>query len=561
MRTFRLIAILVAVLGFCSLAQAKRDPIEAFKKAVERCTLNQRGTRSFHLRAVIEPSYPYYSRQGRRSGVVEIWWVSPTEWRQEVRSPGFHQITIVNYGAEWQKTEGSYYPEWLRETAVALIEPIPHLDQVLNKLREAEVTSERGMIQFSWTITSTDGTVESEVGAGLGINTSTDLIAFGGGLGWDGEFLDYDNFHGRMVARVVHVGEPEVTATVMKLEELKDVAPGFFDVEKKGGDTQLLRTVVVDETRLRENLLPMQPVEWPPVKDGPLEGIASAQVAVDRNGSVREVTSIVVANPALKDSTARAIAKMQFKPYLQDGVPVQVVARITLPFKTVRPSPPEKFESPSMYFERARNLSFPPTVAGAPCILRARFQMKTAAGNGEEGHYVNTWISANQWRQEATIGASRYILTQSGEQRYELAEGPDEKLLRLVFALMVPIPEPDAIAGPHWRIKRETVDEVSTIRLLAGTEHPDGTPDNAVGFWFDANGRLVRTYFEGIDARRSEFEYFSGVEIADHIRVTYKDTLASSIRVTQMLRAVEPLPSIFELPGHELVRKASTEVR
>jgi len=30
----------------------------------------------------------------------------------------------VNSGREWQKNEGEYFPEWLRETSVALIEPV-----------------------------------------------------------------------------------------------------------------------------------------------------------------------------------------------------------------------------------------------------------------------------------------------------------------------------------------------------------------------------------------------------------------------------------------------------
>jgi len=62
-----------------------------------------------------------------------------------------------------------------------------------------------------------------------------------------------------------------VTAKVTTLEDLRDIPPGIFDAEAAGGDVPLLRTAEVEETLLRKNLLPMEPVEWPAPKDGPLE--------------------------------------------------------------------------------------------------------------------------------------------------------------------------------------------------------------------------------------------------------------------------------------------------
>src|SRR4029077_10293645 len=106
----------------------RADDVGAVKKAVERSTLNQPGTKPFHLKAALAPSRERDKDSGR-SGEVEIWWASPTQWKHEVRSPEFHQIDIVNGSHEWQKSDGEYFPEWLREVAVALIEPVPLLDQ------------------------------------------------------------------------------------------------------------------------------------------------------------------------------------------------------------------------------------------------------------------------------------------------------------------------------------------------------------------------------------------------------------------------------------------------
>ncbi len=127
MRAYRLIAVLVAVLaiavGMSASDDAEKDA-KTVKKAVERSTLDQPGTKPFHLKAVLTPSFERDKDSGR-TGEVEIWWTSPTQYRRELRSPEFHQISIVNNGKEWQKNEGDYFPEWLREVAVELIDPIP----------------------------------------------------------------------------------------------------------------------------------------------------------------------------------------------------------------------------------------------------------------------------------------------------------------------------------------------------------------------------------------------------------------------------------------------------
>jgi len=223
--TARVMVMLVGVLGLIASGRAD-DSEKLVKKAVERSTLNHAGTKPFHLRAVLAPSFER-DRGSNRTGEVEIWWASPTQWRREVRSPEFHQIAIVNGGREWQKNEGEYFPEWLRETSMALIEPVPLLNEALKQVKDAEVKRLMGSTYFSWTMMSTDGKVEKGMGAGLAVKDSTGLLLYGGGLGWGGSYKDYKNFHDRMVAQTVSVGSPEVTAKVTTLEDLRDIPPDF----------------------------------------------------------------------------------------------------------------------------------------------------------------------------------------------------------------------------------------------------------------------------------------------------------------------------------------------
>lgn len=154
------------------------------RKVVERSTLDQQGTKPFHLKAVLTPSHP--DRGADRTGEVEIWWASPTKWKREVRSPDFHQIAIANGKHEWQKNEGDYFPEWLREIAVELINPVPALDEVVRELKGANVKSLGGNTYFQWTAYSTDGQVKGGMGGGISITNRTGLLFTANGTGWDG---------------------------------------------------------------------------------------------------------------------------------------------------------------------------------------------------------------------------------------------------------------------------------------------------------------------------------------------------------------------------------------
>jgi hypothetical protein len=564
MQIRNLLKIATVLLASLTLSTSVRadDSEKLVRKAVGRSTLNQSGTKPFHLKAVLAPSLER-DRSSNRTGEVEIWWASPTQWKREVRSPEFHQIALRNGEREWQKSEGDYFPEWLREISVALIEPVPQLDKVLESVQDADVKRLLGSTYLSWIMISTNGSVEKGMGAGIAITDNTGLLMDGYGLGWGGAYKDYKSFHNREVARTVSVGSPEVTAKVSTLEDLRDIPQGLFDAPANGSDAPLLRTILVDEPTLRKNLVPTDAIMWPPLKDGPLEGAVTTKIVVDREGKVREIGSIVSDNPGLSETAGKAIAAMRFKPYLQDGVPVQVVSRATLSFKTVRPEGAETFDSARTYFERGRHVSFPAAGNGQAYVLHATFQVRVAAGSIQDGQYVDTWKSDGEWRREATIGNSRFVRARHGDTRYLLSEGPDAKLLQLVLRIVEPIPAIDTFVESDWRIKRDTVDGVKTIRVLAGYESPEGNldPQQARGYWFDEHGNLVKTFFQGIETQRSNFEEFNGAQIAHVTKVLRVGSVGMVIRITEMSAAGIVPEDTFTLRGHEWKRAFTDEVR
>lgn len=308
--------------------------------------------------------------------------------------------------------------------------------------------------------------------------------------------------------------------------------------------------------------MPEEPWTWPPLHDGVLEGNVTTEIVVDREGKVREFGPIVSENSAINEAGRQRILAMRFKPFLVNGVPAQAMSQIMLPFKTVRPSGVETFESARAYFEHGRRVGFPAFGNGKPYELRAEFDTRGKDG-ADKGHYEDTWLSESQWRREATIGKSRYVRSRNGDKTYQLAEGPDVPLLQLVLRVLEPIPATDTFFESDWRIKRDSIGDTQAIRVLAGYESPEGKldPEQARGYWFNNAGLLLRTYFNGIETQRFDFKDFGGVNIAHHLDVLKDENLVMQIEVTELAPAGDVSPQTFELKGHSWQRAFTSEVR
>jgi hypothetical protein len=551
---------LAAVLTCPNPAHAE-DWTSRVKKAVEHSTLDQPGTKPFHLKASIAPTYERDKASGR-TGEIEIWWISPTKWKRDVHSAEFHQVEIVDSGHDWQKNEGDYFPEWLRETAIEVIRPVPPLDDVLAHVKAAEVKNLFGrQINIDWITNTGTAEVHNIRRSGIALNGSTEELLYANGFGWGGEFKDYQSFHGRTVARTVNVHN--VTAKIVTLEDLGNMPPDFFNAEATGGEAQPLQTMLIDEPTLRKNLIPADPITWPPLQDGPLQGNVTTDVVIDRQGKVRDVSNIICENNALADAGRERILAMRFTPFVVDGVPVQVMSQITVPFKTVRPAGTETFDSARVYFEKGRRVGFPAGGAGTPYILRAEFTAKAKSGGVEKGRYEDTWLSATQWRREAWFDGNHYVRARNGEKLYQWTEGSDASLLQFVFRTMEPIPATDTFQEGDWRIKRDSVDDIRAVRVLAGYESPEGKldPEQARGYWFDDSGQLVKTFLNDIETRRSMFEDFHGVQVAHRIDVLHEGRLAMRINVTEITSPGNVSEEIFEVKGHSWQRAFTSEVR
>lgn len=554
--------LLLAFLLHLSLASHAEDNISRIRKAVMQNTLAQPGTPPFHLKAVVAPSFER-DKDSNRTGTIEIWWSSPTQWKREMIAPGFHLTEILNESRHWQHTEGSYFPEWLREITLALIQPVPVLDEAL--IRNAETRSILGTTHFSWMEFSENGSTKKAMGAGLALD-NREFLSYGSGFGWGFQNKNYASFHNRLIAREVANGGlgPEVTAKIVALEDLSSVSSssGLFDTTRPDSDSNPLRTTPIDESILRKNLQTTATPTWPSLKDGPLEGALTTEIIVDRDGNVRDIGTLVSDNPGLDESARAYILSLRFQPHLIDGEPVQVLSQITLPFKISRPAGVETFDSARNYFERSRKLTSP--AAGAvttPYILHATFE--TATQNGvQQGQYTDTWLSASQWCREATLDKSRFARCHNGDRWYLLSQGDHAQILQIVLKAIEPLPTIDTFVESDWRIDRQVVDGASLIRIASGHESADGVLDpQSRGIWIDANGLPIRCHFRGLDVINSQFKDFDGVQVARQVRIFAKGKLALQIHVIQVESPVDLSAAVFTLSGHDWKREFTDESR
>jgi len=554
------IAIFFALLGAMT-AQAN-DLTKLVKKAVEESTLNQPGTKPFHLKAEFAPSFER-DNETHRTGVIEIWWESPTQWRREVRSSQFNQITVEDGEKIWQKNDGDYFPHWLSELAVAIVRPLPlPMDVLLQRVKTAEVRHIFGQTNIDWDSISGPGDARSNGKGYLALTDNTGLLSYTGGPGWNGQYHDFKDFHGRKIARTIASGFLELTAKVSVLEELGPTPNGFFDANAPGGDALAIDSVYLDEAELSKNLLPGNPIVWPPLTDGPLEGVVWTEVEVDRTGKIRDIHRPISDNPGLEVAADQIFRAMRFQPFLRNGLPVQAIGRVSLRFKTVRPPGVEAFDSARNYFERGRKASFLSAGASAPYILRAEFQAGTHDGV-QTGRYVDTWMSATEWKREAWIGSSHLVRTMTGEKNYLISEGPNAALLRLVMGFIEPIPSVETMTESDWRIKRETINGTKTIRVFRGPEGPNGEldPGYSNGYWFDEQGRLVKSYTQGFEINQLNVEAYNGVDLARQIDVLQGGKLVMRVVVKEIGPTDAEAAKDFKLKGHESQHIFTAETR
>jgi hypothetical protein len=372
------------------MAQIKRTSVpigDAVDTALKQTLLTGEDGRSFHLKVLVsEPE----NKQSPYQGTIEEWWNSPEKWRREVVVKGGMRQTIVFVdGKKTEKDEGDYFPLWMRDFEMAVVEPLPDLAPwKATGMTIDQVTMPNGARSDAC------ARAQSKLGTGDRATDAFSVLCFdpGGRLKsfvtprFSMEFNDYRKFGDKQVARHL-VDSPEPGTTLVGEVEIDDgrktITDSLFTPLASADDR--FRTIPLSSAQLERITANALPVAWPPVSSGNLRGRLAMYISVDSTGQVREAWPLNSDNAGLEDPARDQVRQWKIKPLVDSaGSPVQVDGGLGFSFETAIGNP-----VPVLTDEEARKLAthvvepeFPPNLLQKG----ARYRIRIAVN--EEGKFT-----------------------------------------------------------------------------------------------------------------------------------------------------------------------------
>ncbi len=330
-----MLRIILLSMVLVSSSLAKDSVSDLPRKAIEKSQLTLPGSHPFHLKATV---YESTNRENDSfNATIEEYWVAPDKWARTVTSKDFSETLIVNGDKADQKISGDYYPAWLRNLVEAIFEPGARLngvDMAASGDNPRIVDPRKPSTQFCRRFSFRAGIPPS--------NNVFSSFCFDNGLlesaatpGYHATYHDYKNFGEKKVARRISEymkpGE-ELEARIEVLDELDAAAS---DQKFAISDPVVpLRTIDIDEAKLRSMVATSSEISWPTIKDGKPVGVLSLRVFLDRAGRVREVFALNSDNPFMTEAASQAVRTWQFKPASSKGEPVQISSILTFSYQT-----------------------------------------------------------------------------------------------------------------------------------------------------------------------------------------------------------------------------------
>jgi hypothetical protein len=537
--------------GFCffallllATAAHAADDSEVFRQVLARAsrisTLALPGAAPFHLKLSAQETYhhlPEYSAK------IEVWWTSPEKWRREVPAAAFTQTAVRDGQRYFESNSADYLPFWLHELLQESVDPIPQ-DELLQEQVEltkqgcaewqAPYEKEKETVSVHHSVCfNADGTLRQ-------LFTPTMSVLLG----------NYGEFAGKKIAHSITAwprGGAEIRATVDSLEPLLS-EDSLFVLSGSTPYPARLRFVSVPEASLQLDTQVSAPLTWPVVHNFPASGVMAVNVKLDREGAVREVGTILSSNFVLTGVAREQILKWKFKPYLVEGVPVQVNTTLAIHFDAKmellgasgHALPVEPF---LQRMKKSRELSDPRTTDSSPFHLHATFQ----DGAGQPGSYDEIWVSQEKWRREIQFGPTTLQQARNGEQLFHKLSGagdaPPE--MNYVLELLVAGHFPDRhydVYEADWGQSAVTFAGTDTVRVARGQVDSNNQPISGQAYWFNPSGLLLGDYEQTATTTYSEFLPWNSKQVARRVEVT-----ANGIR--GWLIVIDKLESLFVLDG------------
>lgn len=549
-------------------AQTKKvEVVEVLRELVKRSTLTESGGKAFYLRAKISDEK---HADWEYNAEAEEYWVSPTKWRRTIRSKGFSQTLIVNGDQRFEQNTGDYFPPEVERLIVSLVDPIPaNVIQMFEKL-SMEIQQPDGKPGQCFADQYFNDEYGERVRAAVALDSKTGLLNYLWFPGWSvGVFADYRSFHHKMIAWKTK--DNPVNAEIEELREVEHPDETLFAIKEVSPLADRIRTVLANGSEYKKLISKAPEMKWPAVSGPPASGTVKVKIVTDRNGRVRQAVSYVASNRELKDWTVEQVKGWEFKPYLLDGVAVQVETTLDIDFKTELKSGAPILPTASDYFDRARKLSALRDEGAQAFHLKASFDATGSAEVTGKGTYEETWISPKQWRREASLSGHTVTETRNGDLSYRKIDRAysERRIDEAMDALSSGMPgDLGPYSGPSWQVGNGQLGKAALIQVWRGKIGDDGKPEaNAQVYYFGPDNGLLRGHHEMSEFTvYNEFQDFSGKMVARRLSVVETGIKILEITIEQLevvtppqntdfftLAGVEPVSYAHENPGSKYV--------
>lgn len=540
--------------GTSPRATAAQRPHDDFHDAVVRAarlsTLAEPGARPFHLKITAQDIS--YLHSPDYNADIEIWWAKPDKWRREVRSPVFTQQAIQNDLRYYESNRpGEYLPYWLDELIRASTNPVPvdffadvSPDEDRPGCGNWEVphgSGDQRVSSYAMTCFDRDGTVQQILAAPIG-------IIFGA----------YRAFGDKRIARRLEVwaNRSDIIATVTTLESLRTrhsdderTPSGLFDPPAETGFASRVRFVSVPESELVPTHAPRPPLTWPSTYTFPVDGVIAIRVKIDRDGSIRESDSGISRNQAINGGVVAQVKNWKFKPYLEDGAPVQVATTLEIPFHLKyeplgangKEFPPVSFGEHMRQYRAVSDLR---DEGSKPFQLRASFEL----ARGGTGKYEEIWQSSAEWARRVELGGVVLRETRSGGKtttEFDGDTGRQVEMRAVMTAIQDRLPDLRAFQEADWGnsavpannvYPQQSADssEPMLIRAARGAVNANNHPTSGQAYWFDSDGLLRASFADNMTVVNSSFALWDRKQVPRRIELFFGSLPAAVITVSSI---------------------------
>jgi TonB family protein len=529
---------------------AQTVPIgRAVEKSIQLSRLTEPGARPFHLKAVTGPAnsfIPDYIAE------IEEHWVAPDKWRRTIRSKSFEQTIVVNGSKRTEMNSSDYYPKWLNDVVVAIIEVAPQ--QLVNevaKLPDTVVSGTKTSVRYQ--PSSTDGKVTNTWWGSVEF-APPGVLTWISGKHFSAGFKDYTLFHDKHVAQAIETFPPIPHGDVNTRVEVSDFSPideSLFAIEKPTPVEDQIRLVSMDEVEYRKTAIDPPVMKWAPVARRPTVGVLSLYIVTDKTGKVRDAKFITSNNMALQESAEALIRQWRFKPTTVDGVPAEVQTTMTFAFDTTIEGDQANYQAASYYFKRGRDLTYPRTDGSPAFHLKGTFAWTGSSGT-HQGVYEEFWFAANRWRREITITGVKTVETRIDDDHYAPPPPSDfgPLVARAVSLFGAEFPG-YAYYSPDWDWHLDDVmfDSKPCLRVSMGpTENlPAGQYPRA--YYFDSDG-LVLARSQSKDLISYEnFQLWAGKQVPRRITLRFGEEVVLGAQIDLIEPAIQKEDDFFTIPN------------